>query len=304
MRNITCLLIFALTACASQPDQGASSNLLEPYFTATAYPSNTPDIILPPTALATPTPFIYTVEAGDTFSELSEKFHVSQDDLQTANPDVDPNSMSIGATLLIPAGSDTAASGSTLTPVPVPITQATCFPTAAHGLGCFALIQNNTSASIEDVSAQITLLDAGKNVIAAQTAFTPLDTIPANSFLPAYFFFPNTPANLTVQVQLLSAIQGDASRDLPALLNNTIAQIGWKGLTAQLSGQISLPSESTTASKVWVAAVAFDKFGTVVGVKRWEGEALQPGASTTFNFIVASLGPAIDRVDFFVEAKR
>jgi len=106
-----------------------------------------------------------------------------------------------------------------------------------------------------------------------------------------------------VQVQLLSAIQGGTSRVLPALINNMIAQIAWNGLTAQLSGQVLLPAESAAASRVWVAAIAYDKLGRVVGVKRWEGGALQPGASITFNFMVASLGPAIDRVDFFVEAK-
>ncbi len=116
-------------------------------------------------------------------------------------------------------------------------------------------------------------------------------------------FFPNTPASANVQVQLLSAIQSNSSRYLPATLNNTIAQIDWNGLTAQLSGQIFLPAESTAATQVWVAAVAYDKDGQVVGVKRWEGGAIQPGGNQQFNFAVYSLGSAIDAVEFFVQAK-
>jgi len=185
MRNLSLTLIFILAACARGPDQGGSGASLEPYATAIADPTSTPDIIIPPTALPSPTPFIYTVEAGDTFSELSERFHVSQDDLQAANPDVDPNNMSIGATLLIPQASAAAANGTTLTPVPVPITQTTCFPTSDNGLECFALIQNNTADGAEDISVQFNLLDTSKNVIASQTACTPLDTIPPNSSLPA-----------------------------------------------------------------------------------------------------------------------
>jgi hypothetical protein len=86
-------------------------------------------------------------------------------------------------------------------------------------------------------------------------------------------------------------------------LNNTIAQIDWNGLIAQLSGQVTLPAESTAATQVWVAAVAYDKDGRVVGVKRWEGGAIQPGGSITFSFLVSSLGSAIDAVEFMVEAQ-
>jgi len=264
-------------------------------------------IVIAETPLPTATPFIYTIQEGDTFSELAEKFKISQDDLRAANPDVSPNSMSIGATLLIPNSSNSLANASTPTPVPAPVTQTVCHPTADNGLWCFALIQNNTPELLENVSAQIILLDKNNNVLASQTAFTPLDIIPPNSSLPVYVFFPNTPASLreNIQVQLLSAIQLNInnSRYLPVTLNNTIAQIGWNGLTAQLSGQISLPSDSTATTQVWVAAVAYDKDGRVVGVKRWEGGAIQPAGNISFSFSVASLGSAIEAVEFFVQAR-
>lgn len=307
MRNKSLILIFILAACGAQPKQNASGNSLEPYVTASASLTSTPNIVIPETPLPTATPFIYTIQAGDTFSELAEQFKVSQDDLRAANPDVSPNSMSVGKTLLIPNNSASTADGTTPTPVSAPVTQTVCHPTADIGLWCFALIQNNTSDILENVSAQITLLDENNNVAASQTAFTPLDIIPADSSLPAYVFFPNTPAALRInpQVQLLSAIQLNSNniRYPPATLNNTIAQIDWNGLTAQLSGQIFLPAESKAAKQVWIAAVAYDKHGSVVGVRRWEGGALQAGGNLEFNFIVSSLGSAIDTVEFFVEAQ-
>ena len=303
MRNISLILVFILAACTPQTAQSSSSNSLEPYTTATPSLTPTPNIVIPETPLPTATPFIYTIKAGDTFSELAEQFKISQDDLRAANPDVSPNSMSVGATLLIPNSSNTLADTSTPTPVPAPITQTVCHPTADNGLWCFALIQNNTPDTLENVSAQIILLDENNNVIASQTAFTPLDIIPPNSSLPAYVFFPNTLSNVNIQVQMLSAIQSNNSRYLPVTLNNTVAKIHWNGLTAQLSGQIFLPTESTAATQVWVAAVAHDKDGQVVGVKRWEGGAIQPGGNLQFNFAVYSLGSAIDAVEFFVQAK-
>jgi len=164
------------------------------------------------------------------------------------------------------------------------------------------LIQNDSSDPLENISTQMILLDENNNPIASQTAFTPLDVLPANSSLPVYVFFPDVPSNLNLQVQLLSAVQGSNSRYLPAVLNNTIAQIDWNGKTAQLSGHIFLPTESQAATTVWVAAVAYDKNGQVVGVKRWEGGVIQPGESISFSFSVASVGATIEAVDFVVQA--
>jgi len=306
MRNLLFSFIFLITACTptSAPAQNTSNNLLEPYLTAT--PSLTPSpnvIVVFETPIPTSTPFVYTIKSGDTFSELAEQFKISQDELRAANPDVSSNSMSVGATLLIPDSSAPLAAAATLTPVPAPVTQAVCHPTADGGLWCFALIQNNTPDILENVSAQITLLDENNNALASQIAFTPLDMIPPSASLPVYVFFPNTPASANVQVQILSAIQSNASRYLPTTLNNVVTQIDWNGLTAHVSGQIHLPAESTAATQVWVAAVAYDKDGRVVGVKRWEGGAIQPGGSLPFSFLVSSLGSAMDAVDFLVEAK-
>ncbi len=302
MRKNPLLLALLISACASANVQPSDAPL-QPYQTATFAPSSTPDVfVILETPLPTSTPFLYIVQAGDTISEIAEKFKISQEELRAANPDVSPNSISIGMTLIIPDPSSATTSASTPTPMPVPITQTVCHPTADGGLGCFALIQNDSPALLENISAQITLLDENNNMLASQTAFPPLDILPSNASLPVYVFFPDSPATVHVQVQLLSAIQSDFSRFLPATLNNTIAQISWDGKSAQLSGQVYLPAESQAAARVWVAAVAYDRNGTVVGVKRWEGGAIQPGASIAFSFSVASLGLAIEAVEFVVQA--
>jgi hypothetical protein len=53
-----------------------------------------------------------------------------------------------------------------------------------------------------------------------------------------------------------------------------------------------------------MAAVAYDEFGIVVGVRRWASEAgVIPGGSLEFAFEVSSLAGEIERVEFVVEAK-
>ncbi len=307
MRRFVLAICFFLAACAPQATQPAPSNELVPYATRTPRPTSTPNVVVhAETPLPSPTPFTYTVQSGDTLSHIAEKFHVSLDALQLANPDVSPNGLSIGTVLQIPSDSNNSGVASTPTPVPVPVTQTSCCPTADRGLWCFALVRNDSSTIIENVSAEITLIGANGAVIASQVGLTPLNILPPNAALPVYVFFPpEVPANAVAQVQLLSAVNlaPEDARYLPATIQNSAAQVDWEGRSTQVSGIVSLPAESKAATSVWVAAVAYDKNGQVVGVKRWEGGAIQPGGTLSFNFAVASLGPTIDAVEFAVEAR-
>jgi hypothetical protein len=53
---------------------------------------------------------------------------------------------------------------------------------------------------------------------------------------------------------------------------------------------------------VWVAVVAYDASGQVVGLRKWEAsDPLQPAGRLPFAVTVFSLGPAIARVDAVVE---
>ncbi len=305
MRKLLLICIFIISACASPATKNAPAISLDLYSTSTPGLTSTPNVIVIfETPIPTSTPLIYTVEAGDTISEIAEKFKITQDELRAANPDVSPNSMTIGMTLLIPDSSAVPVDASTPTPMPAPVAQTVCHPSADGSLWCFALIQNNTTELLENISAQITLLDESNNVIASQTAFMPLDIIAPNSSLPVYVLFDSEiPANFNIQVQVLTANQLplNNTRYLPAVVQNAVAQIN--GRTAQLSGQILLPAESQAATQIRVAAVAYDKDGVVVGIKRWEGGAVQPGGSISFSFLVSSLSFEIDAVEFFVEAR-
>ncbi len=296
-------LVFLFVACIPIPTQPVVVESPQPSPSPMPSPTFTPNVLVViETPIPTSTPFVYIIQSGDTFSELAEKFRISQDALRAANPDVQPNSMSVGATLLIPDASSSIPSGATPTPAPVPVTQTACHPTADGGSWCFALIQNNTSDFFENISAQVTLFNTNNETIAAQTAFLPLGILRPNTSLPLFTFFPNTPADATMQIQILSAIPSDGSRYLPASLNNVVTQISWNGLTAKVNGEILLPAESKAATQTRIAAVAYDKGGQVVGLKQWDGGSMQPGEKAVFGFLVSSLGAAIDRVECVIQS--
>ncbi len=74
----------------------------------------TPLITLTPSPVPTATPMTYTVKQGDTLGSIAYHFGVKVEDLQKANPGLDPNALSIGQVLIIPAASGSEGSDSTL----------------------------------------------------------------------------------------------------------------------------------------------------------------------------------------------
>jgi murein DD-endopeptidase MepM/ murein hydrolase activator NlpD len=300
--------LFILAACASNPINSSAPAALTPYQTLTPSATSTPELgfVTAQAALPTSTPFTYVVQAGDTMGAIAQKFGVSLDALIAANPSVSPNAMSIGATLYIPTDKNNPTNESTPTPVPFVISQVQCYPTLDNGMWCFALAQNDSDAALENLSARISLLSADGGLVAAQDAIPPLNVIPPHTSLPlTTFFAPPIPADARPRAQILSStgLAADDARYLPALIVNPLTEIASNGKTARVTGQVSLPGNVAEAKTVWVAVVAYDDAGRVVGFRRWEGSGLTPGASIPFDLTVSSLGSRVARVELFVEAR-
>src|SRR5215212_3307880 len=209
-------IVLLLTACTppSTPFEPSTVDLI-PFITSTQNPPSPAGTIQPPEGLVTPdvplpnlTPFTYTVQKGDTISSIALKFGVSMDDLQAANPEISPNAMSVGQVLKIPSNPENPSGEPTPTPVPFTIQQIQCYPTADKGMWCFVLIHNDFSDFVENVSAQVTLVDTNNRVLASQTALLPLNILPPNISLPLLVFFPQEiPPEAKPRVQVLTAIR-------------------------------------------------------------------------------------------------
>jgi len=312
MKRSLLLIVFVLSACVPQTVEQTPvpPRALLPYTTRT--PSATPEgveglVAVIETSLPSPTPFVYEVQSGDTMGGIALKFGVSLDELITINPDVSPNSMSIGTKLNIPSNPASPTGVSTSTPVPATIKQIECYPAAEEGMWCFVLAYNDTPYVIENLSAQVTLQDPDVGTLTSAPALSPLNILPPSAALPLMVFFPpEVPANVRPQVQLLSGIhlQADDERYLPATLHNTLAEMDSSGRNAQVSGTVRLLDDAAPARLIWVAAVAYDDAGRVVGVRRWEsGAGIPPGGSQQFSFEVSSLAGKIERVEFVVEVR-
>jgi LysM repeat protein len=306
---LACLALCVACAPAAVPGTPSASRLL-PYATSvpTATPPAPTGLFEPPQgALPSPTPITYTIKAGDTLGQIAEQFHVDLDALLAANPDVDPNGMSVGTQLKVPANPTNSIGDATPTPSPFAVQRISCHPTADRGLWCFVLAHNDSPDLMEDLAAQVTLLDDQGNTVASQTALLPLNILPSNMSLPLSVFFPpDVPATVHPQVKILTAIRllPSDQRYLPATVQNSVVEVDWTGRSAQVRGLVVLPADAKPAGTIWVAAVIYDAAGDVVGMRRWESSSgLAAGASLPFSFSVSSLAGQISDVQFAVEAR-
>lgn len=307
------MILGIITACAPQATAtpSATPDPLRPYHTVTLdlssaqTPSATPQLVFP-----TPTPLTYTVVEGDTLNGISQKFGVSLSDLLAANPEATGSTLSIGSVLTIPTTPiSTPIAGPT--PVPLPFTRVDCWPSGDGGLWCFAALTNSTGDTLENLIAQISLLDANGEVTATQTAMAMLDILPPGKSTALAALFPAPiPTGVVPQAQLASAVRilPIDSRYAPVILENVLVNVDWSGMTAQVSGQVAPNAGETIpeipAGRVWVAATAYDEAGRVVGVRRWESDTvLSADGTLPFDFLISSTGPAIDRVELLAEAR-
>jgi LysM repeat protein len=290
------LLMVSLAACESATPTASPSSVysppaaLTPYWTPT--PSRTPNLPTPLATLAalplTPapsaTPFTHTVAQGETMLGIALKYGIPLEDLLAANPGVDPQFLSVDTQLVIPLAGQIPETLPTPTPLAVHWSGPVCYRSADGGAWCFVLVQNDQPAGLENLSARIGLFDTQGQNVASQVAIPALNLLPAGRALPlmAYFASP-LPETFTARAELLTALAvaaGDA-RYLAAEVNGLAVQVEAGGLQAAVGGQLWLAGQSPAPALAWVAAVAYDASGQVVGVRKWEASQPCPGLFPT-----------------------
>lgn len=306
-RQIPALLTLLLLAgCAGSEltrPEPASPVILTPYATQTPpvkpslviLPAQATSVILAPTA----TPSAYTIKKDDTLLEIARRSGVSLAELLAANPGIRSEALSVGQVIQVPAARppDTLPS-----PAAADLGQPACFPSGG-GVYCFIPVHHPGDGWLENIKVQVALFDAEGRLVASQEALPLLTGLPAGKTLPAVAFFPGVEVATTSQAQLLNSIQTDGARYLSVEIKNLLVAVAWGGLSAQMDGQVRLLPETKPASTIWLAGVAYDVDGNIIGVRRWEwGGSLAPGQALPFAFAVYSAGALIERVEVFAEA--
>lgn len=261
------------------------------------------------------------VKKGEDMGGIAYRYHITTQELMAANPTVNPNMMSVGTVLTVPAsqtpepppapGAAASSEPPTPTPIPLEVGQINCARTQEGGVWCFLPVKNTRDFAVEGVSATIRAADKDAHTIVPLTAFPLLDVLPPGASLPVSAYFPpDMLAGLAQPYQfsgeLTSSLPSrDDGRYLPAEVKNQKVLISEDGLSAEIQMEAAL-AQPGAAQRVWVAAVAYDARGAVIGARRWEnadGQVLKNGEPYPITMYLYSVSGPIDHVMLTAEAR-
>jgi LysM repeat protein len=318
------ILLLLLSSCGDQstisedatnPAPGGAA--ITPYQTATIFETIAPTATDAPTPtpppLPTPTPFLHTVTEGETMIGIAAYYGITLDELTLANPEANPNFLTIGTQLVIPLPEEgeQADASSTTDPeiLPVQTGELICTPNQLGGLQCFLPMTNNLEQPLENLAALIRLFDASGEEVLSLPGYSLVNVLMPGEQIPiAVYFPPPLPEWDTVQAQLTSAA---AANEVEArYLNTEIMNLNTDPLSDdrlgyQISGTLTLSPlpDETLPDYAWVVAVAYDASDQPVGVRRWEAGPDQLAGSIDFTFQVYSLSGPIERVELLSEGR-
>lgn len=278
--------------------------ILTPYLTATPSPTSppvAPIATIPVTPVPTPTPFLHTIAEKETMLGIAYQYGVTLEELQEANPGVDPHFLSVGKTLIIPLSGEIQVVMPTLTPVTVKLGKPSCHPTGDGGVTCFVEITNNLEEDVENISAWVGINSKNGENITGKVAYTPLNLLRAEQRMPLMVTFASKiPNDFEVQTELLSGIILDQAdvRYLDVQANIENIDFSDDGKQAEVKGEVILSGEAPSAAQVWVLAIAYDEAGNPVGMRKWESQG-----EMNFEITLFSVDGAIDQIDVLAEVR-
>ncbi|OGO29692.1 MAG: hypothetical protein A2136_04490 [Chloroflexi bacterium RBG_16_54_11] len=280
------------------------TGILTPYHTTTPpllTPTATLAVVIPVTPAPTPTPFLHTIAKDETMLGIAYQYGVSLEELQAANPGVDPHFLSVGKQLIIPLGGELPQTLPTPTPIALQLTRPRCFRSGDGGAWCILAVHNDLDSNVENLSAWMGLFTPQGENIANQIIYAPLNLLVAGATIPLMAYFaPPLPEQVVVSAELLSGIfvpQGD-SRYVGGDVSLDALEIAPDGRSATLSGIVNLPVDTPQPSQVWILTVAYDADGYIIGGRKWESTG-----ESQFKLTVYTLAGTIDHVDVLTEAR-
>jgi LysM repeat protein len=302
-----CVILSLMAACTTTPTASSTPQpkILTPYQTDTPSPTPafvqevTPQIIFTPT----PTPLVYKVRKDELGSSIALRYGITLQMLQSSNPGVDLNFLKEGQDLIIPPKQQTPAPNLTSpTPAILSIKDIECYPAADKAGWCIGTIYNDQPDGVMYITGEFVLNGNGQSW---QKSFTSLlDTLPAGKYIPVYAWFdPPFPYPYQVNITIDSALRQSPEMqktNTPEIMTPVI-DILPGGLSARITGMVSIKGKVPGTIAIVAAGYSNNR---PAGIRRIEfTSGYSTGKPMPFTVWLYSIGPAMDRVELFIEAE-
>lgn len=311
------VMVLAGAACAPQVLERTPSPLRSPLPAASVTPwqSATPARQTPsPGGLAgqellpspTATPRSHTIAKGEDLTGIAIRYGLTVAELRAANPDVNPNLLRVGATLVIPAGSQMVTPSAPVLPTPLPATLSgpVCYAQADDSLTCLALAHNEGESGQESLALRLRVRLADGRIVEG-VMYALLDRLPPGGTVPfALQMEGETAGNFGSAVELLRSypLEDVEERYTAVDMSGLSGEIGQDGSSAVVSGSLSVEAD---ARRLRLVAWGWDAENRLAAVRVWEAEGGVPaGQAQDMRLQLFSLGAPLARLEWRAEALR
>ncbi|NTV37178.1 MAG: LysM peptidoglycan-binding domain-containing protein [Anaerolineaceae bacterium] len=286
-----------------------ANGTLVPYYTPTPQilPTLQAQATLAPIPSPTPTPRTHKLTNSDTLFALAGFYGVTIEEILTANPGLDRDILPAGKDIIIPpsktTGQGTPVNAPTLTVLP--FGSINCLRSQEGGMWCFLPVTNDQPHPLENVSAQIRIEDQTSGKLQTMIGTTPLNLLHPGQTLPVTVYFPAPqPLIFRMDAQLISAlpVPADDQRYTPVNIGELQINIEPGGHSAVIKTEVN-SKDGKSSKQVWMAAIAYDRTGKMIGSRRWKStNEIPAGKSLPVEFTIYSVTGEIEKVECFAEA--
>lgn len=303
------LSVVFLSGCGGEPSSVPISTLTiappqNPYQSKTSTPAAPTATISIPTEqplLPTSTPFKHSIRDGDTLHGIALQYNISLNRLVSANPGVNTSILVIGTELVIPFSEDDDLIVPIPTPFPIPITDPLCYPSRTGGTWCIIIAVNNQDIVLENITVAINIYDRSQTLVNSFAAIPPLNYIFPDQSIPlAVFINTKLPESFQASSVLLTSLPSGDTNQLTEITQQFF-QYREDNKIADVSGSVKTIDPNPKGKQIWIAAVAFSE-GLPVGIRKWISSGdLVTNQEISFEFVLYSLGPPIDKIQLYSE---
>ena len=252
---------------------------------------------------------MHVLGSNETISSLALTYGLEVNDILAINPEITPKALSVGTQILIPyintAADDEKGNVSVISaPLALSLSTPDCTPTAEGGLWCLALVSNPLAESATGITVTFTLKNNSGETVSEQAVPPLLNLLASNESLPVVAYFsPEIPSDYSISATLKTALPVDETDPGYTPLEIKVNSIDPAGQSARVSAVIPVQAADSGISNIWVALIATDADGRIVGVRRLEYTPVTEGEEgRAIKVYVYSNSRDIQQVDVRAEA--